>query len=507
MSSVVVTDQKRQRIVLFSIAFASFMVNVDTYIVNISLPTLARYFQATAADVSWVILSYQLAVTSLLLIFGRLGDRVGLKKIFILGFALFTVTSLLCGLSPCLWVLVCARFLQGIGASVLYALTPAMIPRFLPEKVRGPAFGALATATALGITVGTPLGGLITGFLSWHWIFLVNVPIGLIAILVCRKYIPAEPPESLKKEESGFDLLGALLSFIGTFAIIYALSMGKKAGWASPLIMSCFLIAAASIIGFILWEKKARYPLFDMSLFRDAAFTFGNSASFMAYVYLAGNNFLMPFYLMRVLELSPEKAGFVFMLYSLVYMAVGPLSGWLSVRVNPRMICTFGMILCSFSAFGYSHALTLQGSSFSKPLEAMLSFLWIWIEVPIVQVKIPVFILAYFVLLAISMASFCTSNNNVVMGMAPEGKQGIVSGMFRMIMRMGMSFGVCLFQLAYSIGSASAMHFQQQAPAYSKAQLIAGFHEAYIVGGIACIMAVLASLLARKKAPADCHLT
>jgi len=147
MNSVIVEDPKRQRLVFFSIAFASFMVNVDTYIVNISLPTLARYFHAPASDVSWVVLSYQLAVTSLLLIFGKLGDRIGLKKVFLAGFTMFTASSVLCGCAPTLFILVLARFIQGIGASMLYALTPAMIPRFLPEKIRGPAFGALATAT------------------------------------------------------------------------------------------------------------------------------------------------------------------------------------------------------------------------------------------------------------------------------------------------------------------------------------------------------------------------
>ena len=146
-------DKGRYRRILFSIAFASFMVNVDTYIVNISLPTIATAFHTSTANVSWVSMAYQLTVTGFLLIFGRLGDRMSVKKIFMFGYGLFACCTLMCGLSTSLWALILFRALEGIGASVLYALTPAMVPKFLPENMRGPAFGTLATAAALGVIV------------------------------------------------------------------------------------------------------------------------------------------------------------------------------------------------------------------------------------------------------------------------------------------------------------------------------------------------------------------
>ncbi|MDD2502018.1 MAG: MFS transporter, partial [Geobacter sp.] len=228
-------DKGRYRRILFSIAFASFMVNVDTYIVNISLPTIAAGFHTSTANVSLVSMAYQLTVTGFLLIFGRLGDRMSIKKIFMFGYGLFTLSSLFCGLSNSLMALVISRALQGVGASVLYALTPAMVPKFLPENMRGPAFGSLATAAALGVMVGNPLGGIITGYLSWQWIFYINIPVGIVAMLVCWKVIPEE--DAVRgTERRQIDLPAALLSFLFLLGLMYSLNRVNEYGWRSPLI-------------------------------------------------------------------------------------------------------------------------------------------------------------------------------------------------------------------------------------------------------------------------------
>lgn len=474
--SFVSEDNRRQRLILFSVAFASFMVNVDTYIVNISLPTIAHAFGASTGDVSWIVLSYQLTITSLLMIFGKLGDRLGLKRVFIWGFGLFTLSSLFCGISPTLDILVLSRFVQGIGASVLYALTPAMVPKFLPGKMRGPAFGTLATATALGITVGTPLGGIITGFLSWHWIFLVNIPVGIAAIYVCQRVMPNDTKitsDKDRKEHNSFDLPGAFLSFASSLALIYGLSTGQEKGWLSPAIAGSFLLFLGTLYTFIRHEKKTAAPLLDLSLFRNRAFTYGNIASGLAYAFLAGNNFLMPFYLMYVKGLKSEAAGFVFLTYSLVYMAIGPISGKLSLKINPRLLCTFGMALGGFSALLFAAKADSHG------------MFWVFV---------------YFVLLAVSIATFCTSNNNVVMGMAPEGKQGIVSGVFRMIMRFGMALGVCIFETIFSYAATAAVHTGKAAMGkMSPEMMISGFHATYVVGAAVCFLAMAASIIARER--------
>ena len=222
--------------ILFSIAFATFMVNADSYIVNISLPVIADYFHVGTEAVSWVVMSYQLTVTALLLVFGTLGDRIGIKRLFMLGYAVFTLSSLFCAISPTLGWLVASRALQGIGASVLYALTPAMVPRYLPLEQRGPAFGALATAAALGISVGTPLGGLITGLLSWHWAFLINIPIGIVAMLVAKRVLPMDQSASEKAPLPSFDYAGSFFSALALVSLIYSFSKLNSLGLAPTVL-------------------------------------------------------------------------------------------------------------------------------------------------------------------------------------------------------------------------------------------------------------------------------
>ncbi len=165
--------------VILCIAFAVFMVRLDGYIVNISLPTIARYFQVGTSEVSWIVLIYLLVMTGCMLILGKLGDRFGLKRIFLMGYLVFSVSSLFCGLAPTIHTLDLARAVQGVGGAMMIVSAFAIVSRLLPEHLTGWAFGVCSFANSLGIMVGSPLGGFITGFFSWKWIFLINVPIGL----------------------------------------------------------------------------------------------------------------------------------------------------------------------------------------------------------------------------------------------------------------------------------------------------------------------------------------
>lgn len=458
--------------ILFSIAFATFMVNADSYIVNISLPTISTYFKADTEAVSWVVMSYQLTVTALLLVFGTLGDRLGIKRLFMLGYGIFTISSLTCATSPTLGWLVASRALQGAGASILYALTPAMVPKYLPPEQRGPAFGALATAAALGISVGTPLGGLITGLLSWHWAFLVNIPIGIVAMIVCNRVLPADPAGA-KTPLPPFDYAGSALSAVALTALIYLFSKLNSLGLASPVIIATTFLFIAAFSALVLWERRTEHPLLDYSLFRSPAFNYGNIANFLCLSYLAGHNFITPFYLMTVKEMPSEKAGTVFLLYSLIYMGMGPLAGQLSKRVSPRLLCTVALILGVAVSFGFSWWLSADS-------------------------MIPVY--GYFVGLALVMATFIPSNNNVVMGMAPDGKQGAVSGSFRMVGRVGMTVGVCLFQAIFTLAALHAGKLHADAlKAVERTQLLSSFSTVYTVGAIMFAVAAVASLMARAK--------
>jgi len=300
-------DRKPYRWIVFSVAFAVFMVRLDGYVVNISLPTITRYFHVGTSEASWVVLSYLLVMTASMLIFGKLGDRVGLKKIFISGYVCFTAGSLLCGLSHNICMLDVARGIQGIGGAMMMTGAFAVISHYLPEAITGWAFGLCSLANSLGIMVGAPLGGIITGFFSWHWIFLINIPVGIAAVLIARKALPDEKPAGTAKEKPRFDVIGSTLSFIALSTLVYGLSMGNESGWQSPVILASLAIAAVASGAFIYREITCADPILDFKIFKNRDFAFAILTTLMAVMLLSGGNFLLPFYLELVRGLERRK--------------------------------------------------------------------------------------------------------------------------------------------------------------------------------------------------------
>jgi MFS family permease len=248
---LIVIDPAKQRWIIYSIAFAAFMVMLDNYIVNISLPAISKSFNVGIDGVSWIVIVYLLILTSAIPFFGKLGDRVGLIKLFIAGYLVFISGSLLCGLSSSLYMLIFSRFVQAIGGAVLYTVPSAIITRFLPPEKRGYSFGILATAAAVGFAMGSPLGGLITANFGWQWVFLINIPIGISAIIIVLKKFPREKEISLIREK--FDILGVFYCFFWLITLMFSLNMGRKFGWTSPLIVGSF---AASLVFLILFIRQ-----------------------------------------------------------------------------------------------------------------------------------------------------------------------------------------------------------------------------------------------------------
>jgi MFS family permease len=301
--------------VTFSFAFAAFMVRMDGYIVNICLPTMARYFQAGTGAISLVVLAYMLVLTSTMLAMGSLGDRFGLKRLILTGYAVFTIGSFFCGFSSSLAGLVLSRGLQGLGGAMLITAGFAIIPRFLPKEMTGWAFGIIATATSLGILVGAPLGSYIAAYLSWHWIFYINVPLGVVAFWFTWRILPDDGPAASATSPS-FDAIGAVLSVIALITFTMTVVARGKGGWLIPVV--CVLSFAA----FILNEKRHASPLLDLGLFRNKIFAWANLMTFLMMSVLAGLNFLFPFYLEVVQGLA------VSMSCSVVHAATGCVNRW-----------------------------------------------------------------------------------------------------------------------------------------------------------------------------------
>lgn len=451
------------RWIVITVAFGAFMSKLDSYIVNISLPTIAERFHVTSAEVSWVVLVYLLVSTSTLLLFGKLGDRFGLRRVFFFGYLLFTIGSFLCGAAMSLGMLVAARFVQGLGCAMILAIAFAVIPRFLPPERTGWAFGIASTGAALGIAIGAPAGGIITGFLSWRWVFLVNVPFGLFAMYAVNRYIPDEDTVRLKRPgKASFDILGAGLSFGGLAFFIYALSAGWDLGWVSFRILGSFAASFVLLALFFVREVKCSEPLLELSLFRSFHFTAAVTSTLFAYMLLAGNSFLLPFYLETGKKLPTQTVGFVIMIYSVIYMAIGPYAGRISDKIRPSTLCAFAMLSAAACSFVFAFTLDMPG------LVPVVVFL-IWI--------------------AFSFGFFISPNNNQVMRLAPDHKQGSASGVFNTINSLGLALGVCLFESLMSRSSTDAgLHTFQTAT-------MAGYRNAYLFGGIVCIIALFFSLL------------
>ncbi len=472
MSGHIIEDRNRQTWIVISVAFASFMAALDTYIVNVALPTIAHYFNVGTSDVALVTLAYLLIITSTLPIFGKIGDRIGFKSVLILGFAFFALGSLLCGLAPHIYSLVGARCIQGIGAAMLYAVGMALIPRHIPVDRRGWAFGITATLAGLGVVIGAPLGGVITQYFSWHWIFLINVPVGIVAIFVALKVIPGGKPESSRTGKRTFDILGAALSFIGLALLVSALNKGQQIGWHHPGIIAAFVLSAVTLTGFILWEKKCRDPLIDLKIFEINSFKFGAFAALFPWATFAGGNFLLPFYLQLEKGLQTSLVGAVFLVSSIIYIVVSPLMGRLSDRTGTRLLCCIGSAGATLALVFFVFTLALTS-------------------------LIPV--LVYLALIGIFMGTFVPPNNSLTLGSVPEDSQGAASAASRALMNLGMVLGVAIFETIFSaVLPGSALNTSLATADIPHDVLNIGFRNAFIAGAAMCCIGFVLSFLAKE---------
>jgi EmrB/QacA subfamily drug resistance transporter len=466
-----VTDKGRQRWIVASAAFASFMVTLDEFIVGISLPAITQDFGIGTSQAAWVTIAYFLMVTSLLIPLGKVADRWGLKQLFILGYAIFLLGSLLCGIANSIGLLVAFRLLQGIGGAIMRVVAYAMVPKLLPLEVRGWGYGILSTASASGIMIGAPVGGLITSHLSWHWIFLVNIPIGLIAIAVVMKILPEDRPRT--SADWTFDLVGAIQSFVAICALTYALNSGNHLGWGSPLILTCLLGSAILLVLFIRRERSLADPLIDLHLFNHRGFLLGIAALFMTCLFMGGDGFLFPFFLQWEKGLEPAHAGLVILAYSAIYIPAAQFAGRLSDRVNPALLCGFAMLSATLACLMFVGTMGVSG-------------LW-WTVI-------------YMLWAAVSCAMFISPCNKLVMSHAPEQRMGSASGILSTANQLSGVLGISLFEAIFSWPGNHA-GLTTLAVLNDRPDLMtAGFQLAYVFALLVCAAAAGFSFLNTKHA-------
>jgi EmrB/QacA subfamily drug resistance transporter len=464
--------RSRQWLILLLISFASFMGALDVTIVNISLPTISKYFQCDIATVSWVAIAYLLVLSSTLITFGRFADIRGYKKIYLAGFAIFTIGSLLCGLSSNIYLLIGFRVLQGIGAAMLQAIGGAMVVRYLPEKVRGTAFGVLTTFAAVGLAAGTPLGGFISQFYSWHWIFFVNVPVGIIAIILGIAVLPKDTAEFGKGQ---FDMSGASLLLVALVSFIFFLNMGNNIGWLSWLTLISIVISSVTWAGFILNEKRAHFPLINLSLFRDRNFTMAVAVALLIMLAAQGSWYAFPFYLELEKGFATNIAGLILLVPTIFMMVCGPIAGLLSDRIGSRPICILGSVVT---------------------IAAFLMFALMGAKTGLYYIIIAL------ALEGIGIGLIMPANFSLIMGMSAKGDEGVINSLVTTVRNVGAVMGIAVFTVIFLSVIASNGISPAGITAHSlpPRAFVFGFHAIFLFGvGLGGVLLVLNAALREKQ--------
>jgi len=474
--------QQKLGLLIIAISLAAFMAALDGTIVNIALPDISEYFGASTSSISWVSTAYLLVMTSCVLIFGKISDIIGYRKIFLSGFIVFTVGSFCCGYLPELFdsfgMLIAARILQGIGGAMICGITFAMVSTFFPKEKKAKAMGITVTFASLGTAIGPTVGGFLTEYLSWNWIFYINVPVGICAILLGGYVVPSSPARTGGK--FSFDYKGGILMFVGMSTLIYAMTTGSSAGWTSLPIIGSFLICVLAFGYFIINECRVSDPLLDISLFKSRNFLFANISLAILFFIFGGMNFLMPFYLQYVQGYSVAASGLILTALSLAMMISGLLSGMLYNKTGSRKLCITSAILMVLGYF-----LLTRISELSTLLYIVLTL----------------FIIGF------ALGFFMTPNNNLVLNMSPKSQQGMISSLLTLERNGPMTIGIAFFQLICvqaMLDLAKNNNVITDTPIDIKLHLLsAGFDLTFLVALIFAVVILILTLITREEIHPD----
>ncbi|GKX65216.1 MFS transporter [Inconstantimicrobium mannanitabidum] len=408
-------NKKHQLISFVAIILGFFMALLDTTVVNITLPKMAEYFNTTMDQISWVVNAYNLATAVIIITASRLGDQFGRKKLFVAGVFLFTISSLLCGISNSLQLLILFRTIQGLAAAFVVTIAaPLSVEIFPPEKSRAimalwGAFSGLAAAS------GPSIGGIVTQFFNWRYIFFINIPIGCICILLTIKFIKESYDSTASKS---IDFGGIATISIAMFFLTFALMKANEKGWTSNFTLSFFGVSVIALILFVIIELKVKEPMVPLSLFKSAAFTNGSIALFLIGLGMMSGTYLLSFFLIQVRGLNQLSAGLIISTMSLTSMIFSLLAPILTRKLGSRFTTALGVLLLCISCY-LNSSLTQNSSNIDIILRLIVAGSGT----------------------GLSMATLIGS----IMANVPVNKIGIASGINNMTRTLGTVLGVALF--------------------------------------------------------------
>jgi EmrB/QacA subfamily drug resistance transporter len=452
------------RWVLVAVVLGSAIAAIDATVVGIALPAIGREFDAGLATLQWVVTAYTLTLAGLLLVAGALGDRYGRRRVFLLGVVWFAVTSLLCGVAPSAPILIAARALQGVGAALLTPGSLAILQASFVPNDRGRAIGSWSGLSGVAAALGPFLGGWAVQAVSWRLIFVINLPIAAVVIALAWRHVP----ESHDSAAAGqVDLPGGLLVTFGLVGLTYGLIEGASTGWSNPVVVAALIGGVATLVAFILWERRAPTPMLPLRLFSSSQFTATNLVTFVVYGALGSSLFLLPIQLQQVSGYTPLQAGISLLPLTAIMLGLSARSGALAARIGPRLQMSVGPTLV-----GAGLALfTLVGPTGNYLTEVL----------PAVTV------------LGLGLATTVAPLTATALASAPARYAGTASAVNNDVARVGALIAVAVLPAAAGITGAAYLH---------PAQFSTGFHTASLISGGLCVLGgALAAITIRNPAP------
>ncbi|MFJ8827575.1 DHA2 family efflux MFS transporter permease subunit [Streptomyces sp. NPDC102467] len=440
----------------------AFMAGLDNLVVLIALPTIRDELGGSLKDLEWTVNAYTLSFAVLMMFGAALGDRFGRRRMFITGLLLFTAASAAAALAPGIGELIAARVVQGVGAAIIMPLSLTLLTHAVPAAKRGAALGIYSAVSGLSIAGGPLVGGIVTQHISWHWIFWINVPVGLLLAPLAWRGL-----EESRGPNNRLDLPGTALISLGILGLVYGLIRAGDDGWGSPEVLGPLVAGAVLVIAFVQWELRSKAPMLPMRMFRNRAFSAVNGGALLMAFGMYGVVFLITQYMQNIQHMTPTEAGVRMLAWTAMPIVVAPVAGMMSDKIGGRPVAVFGLAMLA-AGFAYWALVLGPDSSYVEQLPG-------------------------FLLGGVGVACFFAPLFTLTMGSVDVSEQGIASGANSAARELGAPLGVTVLTTVFTHngGYASGQNF------------VDGFVPALWVGAAAMAVAAVVMLFSTRPAGAQ----